>query len=200
MLTICRHWQTLWNKKWRLQWHKNSPLTQEWITTAIAIGNILKADGITAIYSSPLQRAHDTSKVISNTQNKPHPEIKIDDRLKEMSFWTHEWLQRSKRDSTEVYLRDSNPFELSLPWGENYRQVQERVESFLKDTDLQSHDVIVAHEALNRMLIWSLAGMEDEESIQISQPNSVIYRVVDGKLYHNNIWNDDWWIEWVHVS
>lgn len=202
MVTICRHGQTEWNKAGRLQGHMDSPLTQEWKMTAIAIWNILSAEWspISTIHSSPLPRAHDTSKIIANTLWKPTPVIELHDELREMSFWTHEWLTREQRDPQEIALRDADPLWTPLPDWESYSDLQVRIEDFRSGTELWTNEVIVAHEALNRTLIWALVWLSDGDMMQISQPNSVIYRVINGKLYHNTIGNDDGWIEWIYTQ
>jgi len=198
MVTICRHGQTQWNKAWKLQWRLDSPLTQKWIVTAITIADLLNKEWqfVPTIHSSPLWRAHGTSKIIRDTL-KPHPQIVLDDRLREMSFWTHEWMLKVDRRvwnfCREISNRAEDPFNIPLPWGENYSQVKDRVQDFVGSTEIFAWNVIVAHEALNRMLVWVLTWMSNQEAMNISQPNSVIYRVIDGDLYHNDTLNSDWW-------
>lgn len=173
MVLICRHGQTEWNREGRLQWSKDSPLTQVWITQWIRVWDILKdiypqAD---KIHSSPKPRAHTTAKIIANTLNVPRENIVIHDLLREMSFWTHEWMHKNDRRiwkyAEQIQARSENPYKTALPEWENYTQVRERAQEFVDTTPLELWDIIVAHEAFNRMLLGILWGLSENDALNI---------------------------------
>lgn len=202
MVLICRHWQTEWNRAGRLQWSQNSPLTQAGIVQGIRVWEILQQvwPAIRTIYSSPQERALDTSKIIANTLQIPHKRIITNDLLKEMSFWTHEWMQKKDRlvweCAQEIQDRTDDPYNVSLPGWENYSQVRKRAQEFIESTDLRVQDIIVAHEAFNRMLIWLLAWLSQQEALNIWQGNDLVYRYQSWTLDHKRVW-DSSWSKWI---
>ena len=78
---VTRHSLTLWNEEKRLQGWKDSPLTKQGIKDAQKLGEFIKDYPINQIYSSPIERAYQTTVHIF-----PNREIIKDERLKEMNF------------------------------------------------------------------------------------------------------------------
>jgi len=201
---ICRHGQTVWNEEWRLQWRSDSDLTQAGKIQSIRIGEILKdiVSTDTTIYSSPLRRATDTSKIIANTLGLSHDIIQQDELLTEMSFWDHEWLTHSQREqwalAADLKSRELNPYKNALTWWENYNQVLQRAQEFLKTIKPCSLDIIVAHSAFNKMLLRAASGLPADEALKISHPNDVIYKVDKGAVFHKTLWKEWDWKEWIH--
>ena len=58
---VTRHSLTLWNEEKRLQGWKDSPLTKQGINDAEKLGEYIKDYQIDQIYSSPIERAYQTS-------------------------------------------------------------------------------------------------------------------------------------------
>ena len=73
---LARHGQNLDNLNGILNGHRDEPLTEKGIEQANEIANEIEKAGITFdnVYSSPLQRAFETAKVISEINNFPTPE------------------------------------------------------------------------------------------------------------------------------
>lgn len=82
VIGFIRHGVTAWNKEGRMQGSIDIPLDEEGIQMAIKLGNRLKTMSWTTIFSSPLQRAERTAKLIAQ-QNRLE-NIMIDNRLKEI--------------------------------------------------------------------------------------------------------------------
>lgn len=195
---ICRHGKTEWNLEKRKQGHKDSPLAEDGKKQAEALAGFFR-DKKGQLFSSSLGRAIDTAKRIH--EENPVLGLQTDDRLKEISFGDLEG-----HTSTEIekmfpgvieHFRD-NPFNNGFPNGESYDDLLERGKSFLdglNDAEIEEV-IIVAHEDINRILLTLLLDLPREDSIKISHPNDVIYRVrgkivdcfnIDGSHLSNNL-------------
>ena len=80
---ITRHSKTLWNQEKKLQGWKDSPLTKEGINDALLLKKRIKDISIDYCYSSPINRAKQTSEILFD-------HVILDDRLKEMNFGIYE--------------------------------------------------------------------------------------------------------------
>ncbi len=79
MIYIVRHGETDWNKKGIYQGHADIPLNKLGIAQAKEVRDKLKDIEFDIVFSSPLKRAFETAKIITNK------EIVIDERLIERS-------------------------------------------------------------------------------------------------------------------
>ncbi len=93
MIYIVRHGQTDRNRARVLQGRSDCPLNEEGETGAKAVGAWFQAQGIRFdhVWSSPLQRARHTARLIVGTG----PEIRIDPRLLEMDYGPYEGMALS---------------------------------------------------------------------------------------------------------
>ncbi len=66
-MLLVRHGATEWNLKKRAQGHADIALTEEGRKQAIHAANELAHLDLVAVYSSDLQRAYDTAKVIADS-------------------------------------------------------------------------------------------------------------------------------------
>lgn len=80
---LFRHGQTDWNKEEKMQGAINIPLNETGIEQAKSIAKILKNEGLEHIYSSPLDRAYTTGKIVAEESNIG---IETVENLKEISF------------------------------------------------------------------------------------------------------------------
>lgn len=127
---ITRHSKTIWNQEHRLQGWQDSPLLEEGIEDAKALHQRIKDLPITICYSSPIKRAKETSQILF-----PNTTIQYDDRLKEMNFGDYEGCfvkdLLNKDDYYRLWHEPSK--DLSLPNGETFLQVQNRLLDFIYD-------------------------------------------------------------------
>lgn len=164
---LTRHGQTHFNLEERMQGHIDAELNEEGIKQAKALAERIKNDPIDRIFSSPLVRAHKTAALINEHHNIP---LKLDDRLKEMSFGS--WEGQVIKEIKEIYKKEANAFwkapETYVPIdGESFENVQVRVMSFLEDL-LKEHGgetvLIVCHGMLIRNMLSILMG-EDVSTV-----------------------------------
>lgn len=157
---LMRHGQTLFNTQNRVQGACDSPLTEQGVAQAKAVGDYFRQEGINfeAIYSSTQERATDTAKLVGQTQDVT--QLK---GIKEMNFGIFE-------AQPEMLLPKHRPgarsFEdLLVPYGgEDIRQVGQRVMETLIQT-MTKHDqpcLFVSHGAA----MWGLLQYLD---IQLPQ-------------------------------
>ena len=78
-----RHGQTAWNAEQRLQGHIDAPLDGVGRWQAARLAQALADEGLAAIYSSDLQRAHDTALAIGSACGLP---VVTDRALRERAF------------------------------------------------------------------------------------------------------------------
>jgi len=78
-----RHGQTAWNVAQRIQGHADEPLDDTGRWQAARLAQALAGEGIAAIYSSDLQRAHATALALAATTGLA---VSIDLQLRERAF------------------------------------------------------------------------------------------------------------------
>ena len=99
-LYIVRHGETDWNKNKMMQGNTDVPLNQNGINQALNISKFLEDKTIDVCYSSPLSRAYETAKLITNNGN-----IIIDKRLEERELGEFEGKNSSLYDTHYAWDR-----------------------------------------------------------------------------------------------
>lgn len=135
-LVLVRHGETEWNRLGKIQGTTDIPLNDNGIRIATITKEAYDKLGISydVVYSSPLQRAITTAKILA-----PEHVIHVDERLHEISFGKYEGYSFEKLKS-EAVVR-SNIYRcffepdtyVADETGENYDEVLERISMFLKD-------------------------------------------------------------------
>lgn len=147
---FARHGQTFWNIERRMQGSINTKLTDEGKKQAYLLGKRLCNEDITRIYSSPLDRAYDTAKIVGDL-------LKIDitryDRLKEFCFG--EWEGMTYDDIKTKYpvqweCWTNKSFEFSIPNGETLIEGMDRIVKVINEIIQKnsSNIAIVTHGTL----------------------------------------------------
>lgn len=171
---ITRHSKTIWNQEKRLQGRKDSPLVEEGKENAYALRNYISHISFDCVYSSPIKRAYDTAKMITDQK------IIKDNRLIEMDFGIFEGQKISDIIQREDHLYDdmwNHPEKFDrIPQGESYDDVILRVEDFLNDLRNKDHQnvLIVTHGMYFINMIAYMLKLDRKDYIKINQ------RVVDG--------------------
>ncbi|WP_368489122.1 histidine phosphatase family protein [Clostridium sp. BJN0013] len=156
-LYMVRHGETIWNIERKMQGGtKDSPLTKKGIEQANLLKNRMENINFDIIYSSPLERAVKTSRIVAAQRNVP---IIKDDRLMEIDIG--EWGGLTKEQA-----REKNPEQLNNFWtnpkmyvpdtGESFIQVKIRVVSLIKEI-INKHEgknvLIVTHTVVLRIMM-----------------------------------------------
>jgi alpha-ribazole phosphatase len=154
-LLLVRHGQTDWNLAQRFQGHIDVPLNQTGCQQAMALKDRLAGQNIDCMYSSDLQRASETARIISNG----NIEIRTDLRLREMSFgaWeglTYSEIEEKYTDALSAWERDR--YQSSPTNGESLAQLAQRLRSILDELCKKHKDqtvLVVAHGGVLQVLI-----------------------------------------------
>jgi len=86
-VTLVRHGQTTMNLDKKIQTHTDALLSQLGEEQSILLGGYLKDEKFNQIYSSDLTRALQTAQhILSKNSNKPIPQFRLDQRLRERDF------------------------------------------------------------------------------------------------------------------
>jgi broad specificity phosphatase PhoE len=88
---LIRHGQTDWNLAQRFQGQSDIPLNEVGKKQAMALADRLTNESINIVYSSDLQRAIETSKIIMQMSDCK-PDLHPDQRLREVNFGDWEGL------------------------------------------------------------------------------------------------------------
>ncbi|MBI4302262.1 MAG: histidine phosphatase family protein [Chloroflexi bacterium] len=125
-LILVRHGETSWNQERRIQGHSDVELNTLGEKQGESLGQVLKNQPITAIYSSPLQRALKTAQSIACYHHLP---VNTDPNLMEIDHGeleglTTEEMRSRYPDFLKRWTADSA--EATIPGGEPLTQLQSR--------------------------------------------------------------------------
>lgn len=86
-ILLIRHGETSWNTETRIQGHTDIGLNDRGRWQAQRAGQALAEEGLTAVYSSDLQRAHHTAQAIAQASAAP---LHVNTGLRERAFGSFE--------------------------------------------------------------------------------------------------------------
>jgi len=154
-LLLVRHGETDWNLAQRFQGHSDVPLNQVGLQQAQALKDRLSDEIITSFYSSDLERAHETAKIIANGKI----DLQSDSRLREVHFGDWEGLtynEIQEKYPGQLAAWEQDVYKTAPPNGETLEALASHTQSFLNDLLLKNKDetiLIVAHGGVIRVLI-----------------------------------------------
>jgi len=163
-----RHGQTVWNLQHRIAGVTDVELTEEGRRQAQAAAVELLDSGIqvSEIWSSPLRRAADTARILSEITGIPW---RIDERLKEQDFGI--WEGRPPAD--EAFIAEKQQFARRCGGGESMLQVAQRVYGLLDELKQEPDRtrLLVAHNGIARVVRTYFEEMTNEEFARWTVPN-----------------------------
>ncbi|MCM1027309.1 MAG: histidine phosphatase family protein [Roseburia sp.] len=177
---LMRHGETNWNHERRLQGQSDIPLNGRGIELAEKTAEGLKDIPFDAAFSSPLNRALTTARIVAEGRGIP---VVTDDRLKEINFGAGEgtYFDPAKADPGHPMHNFFCHPELFTPMegGESIDQVRARAEEFLRERVFPlegscGNILIAAHGAIIRSLINRLSGIPDQDFWRIALPNCAV--------------------------
>ena len=167
-LYVVRHGQTDQNVLGLVQGDTESDLTEKGIEDAKALQELVASLDIDVVVSSPLRRALDTAKLITNNTK----DIIIDERLIERDFG----LSEGKPVDEELTVKYWN-FKLNTDINqvEKIQDLMFRITEFIEDMRNKYDDkkvLVVAHSAILRAIHYAINGIpEDGDLLKIEIPN-----------------------------
>ena len=181
-----RHGEAAWNAEGRLCGSTDVPLSDAGRRQAQLLALRLQPIPVDALYSSPLQRALETARLIGEAVGR---EPGVDQRLAELNYgaWEGRTFEEIKRTETALYRAwDADPANLAPPNGETGVHLIERVTPFLADV-AQRHQsgnvVVVCHKTVCRLLACHIMGLpigEYRRRIPMENAALNIFETVEG--------------------
>ena len=169
-----RHGQTVWNVENKICGAVDSPLTELGREQALETGRNILSQGIKAdeILYSPLSRAADTAKLISEMTGIPCRE---EPRLIEQNFGKWESTPRDGRD----FKKAKESFACSYEGGESMLRLAQRIYNLLDEIKAESDNktyILVAHNGIARMVQSYFTDMTNEEFAAWGIKNCAVVR------------------------
>ena len=160
---VIRHGETNANKNGVLQGISDWPLNEDGIKLAEITGENMKGIKFDACFSSPLDRAKQTAKLVLDNSGNKNVDIQIDDRLIEMDMGIYEG-KSIKPDNLEVpvakiLLYKLNPFISGrFKNGESASECCKRTQSFLYELAKKDYECVLVstHGAALRAMLHKL--------------------------------------------
>ena len=155
----------------------NARLVEEGRQHALNLADFLDGKGVEVIFSSPLTRAIDTAKPVSDRLKIP---TQPDKRLMEMDFGTCDG--KTIEESMIHVQRRERDLSYRFPGGESYEDVLARVDSFLNDlySKRLRTVLLMGHGGVNRAVLARLTQVviiEPKRLTKIGINNSVVHRI-----------------------
>ena len=169
-----RHGQTVWNVENKICGATDIALTEQGHEQAIETGKKILAEGIQAdeILYSPLQRAADTAKHISEITGIP---ARVEPRLKEQNVG--KW-ESTPRNGVDFKLAKQS-FVCSYEGGESMLRLAQRIYNLLDDIKAESDKktyILVAHNGIARVIQSYFTDMTNEEFAGYGVKNCEVVR------------------------
>lgn len=174
-LVLIRHGETDWNVEGRYQGQADPPLNKKGLEQARQLAGEMEDLGLDLIYSSPLQRAHQTAEILADHLEIP---LHIEPRL--MEIHQGDWQTRLRSEIENLYPElfnrwQTEPWMVTPPQGEHLNQVQQRVDSAI-DEILAKHPEgilgIVTHRIPIALIKVHIQGMDPDIVRTLHLPNT----------------------------
>ena len=187
-LLLVRHGLSSYNKDGRIQGRNDlSTLTEEGKAQALKAGEALANLNINAVYSSPLQRAAQTTELLIHSINKELRPVLTDDLLEvDLDHWsglTKRQVESQFPEANEIWKEDAKDLEITRKDGTSFKpilELSEQAKTFLDKITI-SHPpskeqtiLIVAHNAILRCLITELLNDPEKGFNRLQLDNTSI--------------------------
>jgi len=183
-LLLVRHGETEWNKESRFQGKMDIPLNETGKEQGRKAADLLKDTSLNFAISSPLLRPKETAELI--LAHHPGVELQLQDKLLEISHGT--WEGKLKPEIQMEYPELLNQWQetpelVQMPDGENLQQVWDRAiagwEEIVAEQSNVSSDsintgIIVAHDAINKVILCALLGLSTSNFWNVKQGNGAV--------------------------
>ena len=167
-LYVVRHGETIWNVENRVQGITDIPLTDQGRLDATLLKDLVKDINIDVVISSPLERAIETAKILTDGKLP----INTDDRIKERDWGLNEGANIDEVDRWDCWDVILNTRVQNI---ESVQDFMYRVSSFLEDIKVKYKDknvLVVTHSAVIRVIHYMLGTIpEDGDLTRMDIPN-----------------------------
>jgi len=176
---LIRHGETDWNKEQIFRGRIDVALNEVGLAQARAVHESLEDVQVDAIYSSPLERALKTARILGENRNC---EVEREEGFIDINFgrWqgiSHQKVKEEYKGLYEMWL--SKPQMVTFPEGESLEEVQRRsmkaLEKVIKNCQGETL-AIVSHRVLNKVLLCTILGLELSHFWYIKQDTCALNR------------------------
>lgn len=170
---LVRHGQTDWNLEGRYQGQVDRPLNETGLQQARELAQKLAGTHFDAVYSSDLQRALATARILAGGR-----EVIVDRRLREINQGALEGkLFAAIQDEFPELIsnRRANPLDTRPPGGESLAEVAERVTAFADQAAAQhpgQRVLLVSHGLALAILLTCTQGLGVETAFKLIPGNA----------------------------
>ncbi|GFE69289.1 histidine phosphatase family protein [Chroococcus sp. FPU101] len=181
-LLLIRHGETQWNREGRFQGIRDIPLNENGKIQAQKAADFLKDVNINFAVSSPLARPKETAEIIL----QHHPDIPLDLQpdLTEICHGLWEGKLETEIEATFPGLLHQwkiQPETVQMPEGENLQQIWDRaiacwnnIVKIYGDSEQYKIGIVVAHDAINKVILCYLLGLKPEHFWNVKQGNGAV--------------------------
>jgi probable phosphoglycerate mutase len=163
-ILLARHGETRWNAEGRYQGQVDVPLSEVGEAQARQLGDRLRDVPLDRAVASPLARAKRTAELALGPSREAM--LRLDDGFAEIAHGTWEGLLASEigaMDGERLRAWREAPDTVQMPKGESLQQVLDRAWAALEraTVDLGPDEtlLVVAHDAVNRVLLCRILGL-----------------------------------------
>jgi probable phosphoglycerate mutase len=163
-ILLARHGETKWNAEGRYQGQVDVPLSDVGEAQARKLGDRLREVQLDRAVASPLLRARRTAELALGPSREAL--LKFDSGFAEIAHGTWEGLLASEigaMDGERLRAWRESPQTVQMPQGESLQQVLERAWAALEratvDLGAEQTLLVVAHDAVNRVLLCRILGL-----------------------------------------
>jgi len=184
-IVLVRHGETDWNRERRFQGHADTPLNEAGRLQALELADTLRDERLAAIYTSPLQRASETARIVADELGLEARELEA---MREIDVG--DW-QGMTVDEVKTRFPDRADVAWRSGWqnGETHEELAERVVPALLDLGRLHPDdrvLVVTHAGPIRAALTAATALSPEELRTQIGPleNCVAFHFVirDGRL------------------
>ena len=174
---LVRHGQTGWNKDERFRGRADIDLDETGLKQADGVAQRLAEWDISAVYSSPLQRASNTARCIAERYGLTVITL---DGLNDMDFGEWEGLLVSEVREKHTALFEQwrrSPESFKVPGGESLEDVKRRAVDAVNELALKHEGenvVLVSHRVVCKVLLCHLLGLDNSHFWKIAQDSTAV--------------------------
>lgn len=181
-LLLVRHGETDWNKQSRFQGIRDIPLNDNGRSQGQKARTFLQDIPVDFAVSSSMLRPKETAEII--LEQHPGVELETTPELIEICHGLWEGMLESEIEAEYAELLQQwkdKPETVQMPEGENLQQVWERgvaawnkIAAKYSNTDIPQTGLVVAHDAINKVILCYLLGLKPDNFWNIKQGNCAV--------------------------
>lgn len=181
-LLLVRHGETQWNRESRFQGQIDVPLNEKGQEQGRLVAQFLKEVKLDFAVSSPMLRPKATAEAI--LQYHSDVALRLQSELKEISHgrWEGKLQAEILEEFGDLLQQWQNaPETVQMPEGENLQQVWNRAiacwENLVRDLSSSSSiqtGIVVAHDAINKVIVCHILGLTAANFWNIKQGNGAV--------------------------